>query len=802
MSVKPGSSATWATAAKDGVGCGLSTSRVWFTLAEGIVTEVYYPRIDIPQLKDLGFIVADDKGFWVEIRRLGHYRVTWQDSCIPAFTITHRHRRFTLILQVCTDPRRDVLLIHYALIGDPSLCVHVLAAPRLGEDAAHMCAQAAEWNGHQVLWADQGPFGMALAVRTDDDHRAFAARSVGVVGDSDLWQDFARHGAMTWNHTEAGPAEVALGARLAHPAGTLALGLGTSKQTAATLAYASLHEGFTRIRAHYVAGWQAWHQTLTVPPLIQSMPAPVKRLFDRSATVLKVHLDRTVCGAMVASLSIPWGESNNSRSGYHLVWPRDLVESAGALVTLGALDEARQVLVYLMATQQSDGHWLQNQWLGGKPFWHGVQLDETGFPVVLASLLEDHDALEGINVSDMVRRALAFLVREGPVTPQDRWEEDAGISTFTMAIMIAALAEGARFLSETERHCALLVADHWNNCLETWTCVHDTTFSQALRIPRYYVRVAPPSTLCGQDIRNQPLPIKNHQCDAAPGAGEQIATDFLQLCRYGLRMPHDPTVRGSLYAADAILKTDTPAGPVWHRYNGDGYGEHPDGRPFDGTGRGRGWPLLTGERGHYALLAGEDPLPYLEALSRMVGRGGLLPEQIWDSPAITARHLYPGRPTGSAMPLVWAHAEFIKLAASTAAGHIVDMPMRTHARYRGTRAAVDYVIWQYRHPTVEIPAGLDLYFLLSRPATLHIGFDGWLNPTDLLSEDHGLAHLIHLPKSHLRHVRILDFTFLWHDTGQWEGYDWQLRVRASETAHTTDDDSAEPAPGNPRTEYW
>ena len=97
--------------------------------------------------------------------------------------------------------------------------------------------------------------------------------------------------------------------------------------------------------------------------------------------LLKVHQDRTYCGAAVASLSVPWGDSSQSRGGYHLVWPRDLVETAGALVALGAFDEARDTLRYLIATQQQDGHWCQNQWLGGDPFWQGVQLDETAFPI-------------------------------------------------------------------------------------------------------------------------------------------------------------------------------------------------------------------------------------------------------------------------------------------------------------------------------------------------------------------------------------------------------------------------------------
>ncbi len=178
--------------------------------------------------------------------------------------------------------------------------------------------------------------------------------------------------------------------------------------------------------------------------------------------VLKVHQDRTYCGAAVASLSVPWGETSQSRSGYHLVWSRDLVETAGAMVAMGAYDDARDVLRYLIATQQEDGHWLQNQWLGGAPFWQGIQLDEAAFPVILASALHEQDELDDIPVRDMVRRALRFIAREGPVTGQDRWEEDPGVNTFTLAIAIAALVEGSNFLDDEARRFALLLADNWN----------------------------------------------------------------------------------------------------------------------------------------------------------------------------------------------------------------------------------------------------------------------------------------------------------------------------------------------------
>ncbi len=166
-------------------------------------------------------------------------------------------------------------------------------------------------------------------------------------------------------------------------------------------------------------------------------------------------------------------------------------------------------------------------------------------------------------------------------------------------------------------------------------------------------------------------------------ADEMVGTDFLSLVRFGLRLPDDPRIVSSLAVADAILRTETPSGPVWHRYNGDGYGEHEDGSAYDGTGIGRGWPILVGERGHYELDAGRDARPYLETMRRMASGGGMLPEQVWDAAPIPDRHLFPGRPSGSAMPLAWAHAEYVKLVRSIALGHAIDRPEAAWRRYRG-----------------------------------------------------------------------------------------------------------------------
>jgi len=459
------------------------------------------------------------------------------------------------------------------------------------------------------------------------------------------------------------------------------------------------------------------------------------------------------------------------------------VEAAGALLGFGCTDEARRVLVYLMATQQADGHWLQNQWLGGKPFWQGIQLDETAFPVLLASALAERNGLGRVDVRDMVRRALRFIAREGPVTGQDRWEEDTGVNTFTVAVIVSALVEGSRFLAGREADCALMLADAWNSLLEDWAWAADTALARQLGVSGYYMRTVPEDALTHDGAKHEGVLIKNRaQCMVVP-ADERLSIDCLALARFGLRTVADPKMASSVRAIDALLRTDTPSGPVWHRYDGDGYGEHPDGAPFDGSGIGRGWPLLTGERGHAALLAADDAVPYLEAMVKMTGAGGLLPEQVWDSAPVPERGLWPGRPTGSAMPLVWAHAEFVKLALSAAAGTPVDRPVRTWARYGGVRPQPDFVLWQPRQRAHEIRAGQELRMLLVEPALVHWGRNGWHERRDAMSEDWGLGHVVCLPTRNLSTGEIINFTFYWPDRSRWHGEDFEVRVVGDERSN-------------------
>jgi glucoamylase len=773
----PGIEPSWTSSDKDLVGCALGPSRLWFTLGHGIVNEVYYPRIDIPQIRDLGFIVADGQGFWVEVKRLQTRQLQLAAPGVPAVEIRHVHPRFTLVLLICPDPVRDVLLIEARLNGEPGLQPYVLLAPHLGGTGHNNLAWATQHRGRSVLWAEQGPFGLALLARDNTSHQdALQQTSAGYAGISDGWQDFTSNGLLRWRYNAAGPGNVSLIGKLPVDS-TLALGLASSKEAAATLAASALQQDVNHVWQSHCNAWQDWHRRCQQQlPQGLTLPDALYEQMQTSAMVLRCHLDKTFPGAMVASLSIPWGNRGEERGGYHLVWPRDLVECASALLALGAVDDARDVLRYLIATQLEDGHWYQNQWLGGKPYWGGVQLDEAAFPVLLAVALRERDALDGIDAGDMVRRALSFIALHGPASDQDRWEEDAGVNTFTLAACIAALVGGAIFLDESERTLILRLADYWNANIENWTVAHDTALARAHQVPGYYVRVSPVQTLQDASALARVLPIKNRLTDLEIAASEQLGVDFLQLVRFGLRPADDPLITATLQVTDALLKVDTPSGPTWHRYNGDGYGEHNDGNAFDGTGSGRAWPLLTGERGHYELAAGADPLPYLYAMANMAGGLGMIPEQVWDTTANETRGLHCGRPTGSAMPLAWAHAEFIKLAVSRHLQRVFDRPTEVWRRYSGKRPQPKSAYWTLEAPLTTIKTGQTLVLLLPEAGILHTGINDWQKIRDLPTRYSATGlHWVEIPPEQGTHS--IEFTWRLHN-GSWHERDFQVTVLA------------------------
>jgi glucoamylase len=706
----PGIAPTWSSSDKDFVTTALGGSRLWATIGHGIVNEVYWPSTGQPQIRDLGFYLvprdAPGPGRWIDLKRLRRYRLHTPGPYLPVPTVVHYGDDYQLTLEILPDPLRDVLLIRYSLTGPYRLVL--MLAPHLGSSGRDNSA-----------WVDDGAGfarsdGYALCLAAD---APLLNLSCGYVGASDGWQDLALHGEPTWQFSHADNGTVAITAETAGVNGVLALAFDSVPQGAYTRARTALAVSFDDVRSDFLAAWQAWGARL-------QLPRPNATLGDAgllSAAVLKIHEDRAFPGAVVASLSTPWGNSTDSLGGYHLVWPRDATLTAFALLAANQLRDARHILAHQVATQARDGHWPQNYFPSGEPFWNGVQLDEAAFPVLLAAKLAELGEAELPGTRAMVWRAVGFIARTGPASEQDRWEENPGVSPFTLAVAIAALVAAFPWLDEAERDYAAGLADDWNERLESWCYVADTPLARETGVAGYYVRIATMDK-CGEQAST--VQLRNR-------AGEQIqaaalvSMDFSWLVRLGLRAARDPRIRDTISVVDRVLRVDTPSGPLYHRYNGDGYGEHEDGNPFDGSGIGRCWPLLVGERGHLAMQAGEDPFPYLQTMWRCASAGGLLPEQVWDTSAIPALGLEPGRPSGSAMPLLWTHAEFLKLMVARERMRPIELLDCVAQRYGGAAVRAPACHWRDEVPLHHLDAERALLVESREPFTLHFGFDGW-----------------------------------------------------------------------------
>lgn len=350
--------------------------------------------------------------------------------------------------------------------------------------------------------------------------------------------------------------------------------------------------------------------------------------------------------------------------------------------------------------------------------------------------------------------------------------------------MLAAadLADGvaesgiASYLRET--------ADAWNAGVERWTWVTGTELAQKVGVEGYYVRIAPPDTADAASPATGFVPIKNRPPGSSHAAASQIVSpDALGLVRLGLRAADDPRIVATAKVIDALLRVELPGGPSWLRYNEDGYGEHEDGRPFDGTGVGRPWPLLTGERAHFELAAGraESARALLATFESFAGDGGLLPEQVWDGPDLPDRELIRGRPSGSAMPLVWAHAEHVKLLRSLRDGRVFDMPPQPVRRYQVEKVGSDLVSWRFNHKLARMAVGKILRVEVLAASVVRFTTDGWQSECDRPTRDTGLGiHIVDLPTADLPSSTEISFTFRWATTASWEGTNFTVRVEDGE----------------------
>jgi len=383
----------------------------------------------------------------------------------------------------------------------------------------------------------------------------------------------------------------------------------------------------------------------------------------------------------------------------------------------------------------------------------------------------------------MIEAAAGYIVRNGPSTQQDRWEEDGGYSPFTLAVEIAALLAAADAIEAAGKSSAAQylreVADGWNERIETWTYAVDTELSRRLGIEGYYVRIGDASS-SGQDALHGRVAIRNRaDTNASLEADGLISPDALALVRLGLRAADDPRIQNTVIAIDAVLKRELPAGPYWYRYNDDGYGEHEDGSPFDGTGIGRLWPLLTGERAHYELALGkiEEARRLLAAMEASSSEGGLIPEQIWDAEDIPERELFLGRPAGSAMPLAWAHAEHVKLLRSIRDGAVFDMPPQPSKRYIRNKQQPCVQAWRMNAKIQKLVKGRCLRLELEQPAKVHWSSNNWNVATDTgtTATEFG-THICDLLTQNMERGESVVFTLYWSEQKTWEGENFEVQV--------------------------
>jgi glucoamylase len=692
----PGAKATWTEANKAGFGTARSRgSNVWFTLQRGRTSEVYYPDLSTPSVRDLELVVTDGRTFTDRESTDTRQRTTRPDARSLSFTQvdTARSGKYRITKHYVTDPRRDALEVRVRLesLDGGSYRLFALYDPSLDNSGMNDQGRTA---GHALVASDHDS-GLASALVS---RPAFTRTSTGYLGSSDGWTDLKSDHTLDRGHAGAGPGNIVQTGRIGgvtgrpgHRTATLTLGFGTDTGHARRTAAEAAGTAFRTTARRYAAGW---HRYLASLKSVPASARAVRRQYLASALVVAAAEDKQHPGAFVASPTMPWvwGDEQDGLSSpsgaYHLVWSRDAYQLGTALWADGDHAGARRIVDWLFSAQQkADGSFPQNSDVTGKPVWGNLQLDEVALPIVLAHLT----GRDGARTYAGVKKAADFLVdftdkdsgRAAPYSPQDRWENQSGYSPDSIAAQIAGLVCAADIARKNGDDASaarwLKAADAWQRKVKGWTVTTDGPLSSK----PYFLRL----TKDGEPNAGTTYSVG----DGGPSAADQrsiVDASFLDLVRYGIEPADDPDVRSTLPVVDRELKVSTPNGPFWRRYDFDGYGETRTGGewtitdPDTHTTLGRAWPLLTGERGEYAVAAGHSGASYLKAMAAAAGSGDMLAEQVWDNRPPTGKACCrAGEGTRSATPLTWSHAGLVRLAWTIQQGRPADQQRVVARRY-------------------------------------------------------------------------------------------------------------------------
>jgi len=724
---------TWTTGEKFGVGTVADheredSSRVWFTLTEGSLTEARFPQVDTLNLRTFDFVVSctDDSDYATRTHkedRRNKDSIERRVEPIADDALLFRHvftetgdgrgHKWELTVDYATDPEHDAIVANveftakddhsYELFSVANVALasteHHDRGLRYGEAGNHHLAarnpQAYTTETHNELMVDENGEAYSIAMAMAAAGR-FDWATVGTAG-SDHLNELFDEGTLPEPVRNIDGENVVLIGRLATGTTadeTVALGFARRADTAAALGEAdgALDRGYETVSTEYTESWRDYLADKELPASVADDEALANQYRYALMTLMAVE-DKTYHGASIASPSVPWGEAVHAAEpknyGYNFVWSRDLYQVFTVFDIIGSVEIAAQQLEYIYEFQQDEAGFIpQNTYVNGHTRWGGEQMDNISYPQVMAY----HLAEAGVDFEDVdysyenLRRSADYVARSGPQTAQERWEEEAGFSPSSIAAEISGLACAAKLAIEQGHEDDALVwlalADHWANNVEGWTAT-ETGTDQHENTP-YYTRV----TRDGNPEAGHLRTLAND----GPTLDERNIIDggFLDLVRLGIKSADDEAIQNSVVEVDDTIRVDVGDSPGFYRYNGDGYGERGRGDPgapwsVEHKGKGRLWPLLTGERGEFELRNADpviEPADCLAAIETFANSGRMLPEQVWDREHPTEYGWEFGQGTGGATPLAWSMAQYVRLAHGVAAGDPVETPQFIHERYR------------------------------------------------------------------------------------------------------------------------
>ncbi len=751
----PGAAPTWSNAEKIAIGTSYEAydengqyspssptapiSRVWFSLTRDRITEVMWGLIHEAQIREIQFLLVGPDG----VVKPDDFVLTLDGGARPQAPVPGLSFIYSDIGQVVqvstfTDPDRDTLVMKvdtlepladgYKLFAyiDPALAntgggdrakvtgggLHAF------EGAAHLFARTARQSSGDV---STGYVGVSDGLAELSDGKLAA-----VYGEAAEPGNVAGLIELNFQTQSLLPDDPGLGPVIGLEA-VLLVGFGETYEAAKANADQTASLNALDVYGRYSDQWQDYLGSLSELPRIAEASDDGGALAYMSAINLKVVEDKTHAGALIASLSNPWGETTPAeqpQTGYKAVWPRDFFQVASAFLAMGDEDTARAAYRYLPKVQVTDdtpgnsgvtGWFLQKTYVDGTLEWVAVQQDQTAMPIMLgwklwqAGVISDAEMAQ--SYQSMLKPAADFLVNGGRTgllwntefeaslgyTQQERWEEQEGYSPSTIAAVIGGLVSAAdlaqRFGEAADAEAYLEAADFLEANLEAWMLTTEGPFGDG----EYFLRITQ-----NTDPNDKAVLAANN---GRPGLPEDQIIDggFLELVRYGVRSPTAPSIMNSAQVYQSRqrehnLRNLYTFGPDeqmlfgFRRYGNDGYGE--DGErgtnyhEIDGGNtpgqRGRVWPFFSGEFAHFLLAMREAAGTASDAQMDELVRSGVrsmelfandglsLPEQVWDGVGPNPFGYKLGEGTNTATPLAWTHAEYIKLLRSISDGEVWD----------------------------------------------------------------------------------------------------------------------------------